>query len=203
MSQEAITIIDLRTGSSVAAVLLTELDEMRLIDVEVVWAPERLQALRRLRERGVTVLPQHAHWNWGLKAMRYGGLLTYRSLGVEAEGQMQGLMMVCLGGHLARLAPDAGKPLVYVDFVETAPWNATEFTDTPRFKGVGARLMQAAVRLSKAEGFSGRVGLHALAQASPFYAGACAMQALGPDPNWDNLDYFELTAQAAEEFLAR
>lgn len=203
MTQEPVTILDARTGDPVPALLLTDIDELQLIDVEIEWSPERLRGLRRLRERGETKLPEHVHWNWAIKAVRNSRLLAYRSLGIEAEGKMQGLMMVCLSGYAARVDPDKGKPIVYVDFLETAPWNAREFTSSPRFKGVGLRLMQAAVRLSKDESFSGRVGLHALSQASRFYTGAYSMQSLGIDQNYQNLEYFELTANAADELLKK
>lgn len=109
--------------------------------------------------------------------------------------------MVCLAGHLARLDPDKGRPLVYVEFLETASWNAREFTDEPLYKGVGRRLMQAAARLSGDEGFSGRVGLHALPQSTPFYAGACGMTALGPDAGYGDLEYFELTTAQVANLL--
>jgi hypothetical protein len=203
MSPETVTIIDRRTNQPVEAALHTSLDELTLIDVEIVWAPERLRGLRRLRERRVSKqqIPQHVHWNWAMRAVRHSGLLAYRSFGIEVEGNMQGLMMVCLSGCLAQLDPDRGKPLVYVDFLETAPWNAKEFADVPIYKGVGLRLMQAAVRLSSNEGFSGRVGLHALSQSKPFYAGACGMAALGADAGYHGLEYFELTAAQAAEFL--
>jgi hypothetical protein len=135
--------------------------------------------------------------------VQHSHLLAFRSFGIEADGKMQGLMMVCLTGKLARLDPDRGKPLAYVDFVETAPWNAKEFTASPAYKGVGVRLIQAAARLSIDEGFSGRVGLHSLPQSKPFYTTACQMQALGPDAGYHNLDYFELTAARAAEFLKK
>jgi hypothetical protein len=204
MSQETITIIDCSTNQPVEAVLETDLDRVRLIDAEIEWAPERLRALRHLMTHGTPgqPIPQHVHWNWAVKALQTQ-LLAYRSLGIEREGKFQGLMMVCLTGHLARLDPDKGKPLVYVEFVETAPWNAKEFTATPMYKGVGVRLMQAAVHLSVEEGFAGRVGLHSLPQAKPFYAGTCTMHALGPDANYHNLEYFEITAVEAAELLKK
>jgi hypothetical protein len=116
---------------------------------------------------------------------------------------MQGLMVVCLTGKDARLDPDKGKPLVYVDFVETAPWNAKEFTSAPIYKGVGVRLIQAAARSSVGEGFSGRIALHSLPQSRPFYTTACEMTALGPDAGYSNLEYFELTAADAVELLKK
>jgi len=202
-AQEAVEIIDRQTGNAVSAILHKGLDELELIDVEIVWAPERLRALREMRRKGVTAIPQHVHWNWALKAVKNAGLLAFRSFGIEALGKMQGLMMVLLTGKTSRLAPDKGKPLVYVDFVETAPWNAKEFTASPIYKGVGVRLMQAAARLSIDEGFSGRVGLHSLPQSRPFYTTACEMAALGSDANYHGLEYFELTTAKAAELLKK
>ncbi|MEX1231445.1 MAG: hypothetical protein WEB58_14455 [Planctomycetaceae bacterium] len=204
-AQEEVAIIDRRTGNPVMAILHKELDEFELIDVEIVWAPARLQALRELRLNGIpaTDLPQHVHWNWAVKAVQNSNLLAFQSFGIEADGIMQGLMTVCLAGNVSRLDPDKGKPLVYVEFVETAPWNSKEFAVTPTYKGVGLRLIQAAVRLSLDEGFSGRIGLHALPQSKHFYTNACEMQALGPDERYGYLAYFELTAVKAVEFLKK
>jgi hypothetical protein len=204
-AQKVETIIERATNSFISAVLHIELDELEIIDVEIAWSPERLQKLRELRENRVpqNSLPQHVHWNWALKAVNTSGVLAYRSFGIEAAGKMQGLMIVCLVGKNARLDPDKGKPLVYVDFIETAPWNAKEFTSSPVYKGVGVRLIQAATRLSIAEGFAGRVGLHSLPQSRPFYTTACEMTALGPDVAYSNLEYFELTATKAVELLKK
>ena len=204
-TQEAVEIIEVRTGNAVTATLHVELDELEVIDVETVWAPERLRALRKLRENGVpaNLLPQHVHWNWALKAVKTSNLLAFRSFGIEANGKMQGLMMVLLTGKSARLDPDRGKPLVYIDFVETAPWNAKEFTASPRYKGVGLRFVQAAAQLSIDEGFGGRVGLHSLSQSIPFYTKGCEMQALGPDTSYLNLEYFELTAAKVNDLLKK
>lgn len=204
-SQEAVNIIERVTGNSVAAVLHKELDELELVDVEIAWSPDRLKSLRKLREKRVPKkdIPQHVHWNWAIKALNHSGLLAYRSFGIEAAGKMQGLMLVCLAGKDARLDPDKGKPIVYVDFIETAPWNAKEFTASPVYKGVGVRLIQAAAQLSIDEGFSGRVGLHSLSQSTPFYTNACEMQALGADARYHDLDYFELTAVKAAELLKK
>jgi len=204
-AQEAVEVIDRATGNPVTAILHKELDELEIIDVEIAWSPVRLQGLRDLRQKGIPAnkIPQHVHWNWAVKAIQSSGMLAFRSFGLEAAGAMQGLMIVCLTGKNARLDPDKGKPLVYVDFIETAPWNAKEFTSSPIYKGVGVRLMQAAARTSIDEGFSGRVGLHGLAQAGPFYTNACEMEGLGPDPSYGKLEYFELAAAKAVEFLKK
>lgn len=200
-AQGAVAIIDRSTGSPVTAILHKELDELQIIDAEIAWSPERLQKLRDLRQNGVAAnnLPQHVHWNWAMKAVQTSGVIAYQSFGIEYDGKMQGLMIVCLAGHNARLDPDKGKPLVYVDFIETAPWNAKEFTNTPLYKGVGVRLIQAAARLSIDESFAGRVGLHTLPQSVGFYANACEMTSLGVDSK--NLEYLELTAAKASVLI--
>lgn len=198
--QEPISIIERAPATDVIATLHKELSELEVIDVEIIWSPERLRVLRELRQRGER-LPEHIHWNWAIKAAQNSGLLSYQSYGIEAAGKMQGLMMICLDGRFARLDPDKGKPLVYIDYLETAPWNAKEFTSTPVYKLVGLRLTQVAARTSVQEGFSGRMGLHSLSQSTPFYTGACEMQALGPDPNYGKLEYFELTAAKAADLL--
>jgi hypothetical protein len=116
---------------------------------------------------------------------------------------MQGLMMVAHSPYLARLAPDAGGPLVYIDYLESAPWNIRPLAESPRYGAVGMRLLWAAVEVSVAEGFAGRVGLHSLPQAEPFYEQACGMTNLGVDPDYESLNYFEFTRGGAEVFLAR
>jgi hypothetical protein len=201
--QEAVVIVERATGNPVSAILHKELEELEIIDAEIAWSPERLQRLRELRQNGVPTssLPQQVHWNWAVKAVHTAGVLAYRSFGIEAAGKMQGLMIVLLTGKNARLDPDKGKPLVYVDFIETAPWNAKEYTSTPLYKGVGVRLIQAAARLSIDESFAGRVGLHTLSQSAGFYANACEMTSLGLDSN--HLEYLELTAAKAAVLLKK
>lgn len=163
MSQanEPVAIIERATGAPVKATLHKGLGEAELIDVEISWGPKRLRALKELRKNGADLadLPQHFHWNWARKALETSGMLAYRAFGIKVGRQMQGLMLVELASNVARLDPDKGKALVYVDYIETAPWNAREFTDTPTYKGVGVRLIQAAAGCSIDEGFSGRAAL--------------------------------------------
>src|SRR5271156_6187957 len=94
----------------------------------------------------------------------------------------------------------AGKPLVYLDYLEVAPWNRPDFGPVPRLRGVGSALITAAVALSDEEGFKGRLGLHSLPQADAFYR-KIGMTDLGPDPAYQNLRYFEMTVEQARTFL--
>ena len=39
--------------------------------------------------------------------------------------EWQGAMLTKSGTHFSQLGEDRGKPLVYIDFLEVAPWNWT------------------------------------------------------------------------------
>jgi hypothetical protein len=116
---------------------------------------------------------------------------------------MQGLVMVATAGRVAKLPPDAGKPLVYVDYLESAPWNVKPLVDVPVFAGIGMVLMRAAVQLSIEEGFHGRIGLHSLKQAEDFYRDKCGMRFWGNDAGYQNLPYYEMTRKLAADFTKK
>jgi len=202
MSATPVQIVDQQTKALVDAMLDTEIAPARLIGIEAVWGPARIAAVQHRIAAGVPTgqVPQHWHWNWALKSANLQ-FLAYRCLGIECQGQMQGLMMVKTAGCAARLPPDAGKPLVYVDYVEVAPWNLRALSAAPRFGGIGVRLIEAAIRLSRDEGLHGRVGLHSLPQAEAFYRDTCRMACLGADASYEDLPYYELTRAKAAEFL--
>ena len=88
--------------------------------------------------------------------------------------------------------------------MESAPWNwnIPELGQASRLRGVGSVLFYMAILQSQQEGYHGRVGLHALPQAESFYGGnACRMIRVGPDPDKQNLVYYELTREIAEKLL--
>lgn len=103
----------------------------------------------------------------------------------------------------AHLGEAHGKPLVYIDFLEVAPWNWTvpETGQNQRYALVGTRLFERAVQQSEAEGFGGTVGLHALPHSESFYCGACGMTPLGRDETFESLMYFELSRENAVTIL--
>jgi hypothetical protein len=102
-----------------------------------------------------------------------------------------------------RLAEQVNKHLVYIDFLEAAPWNRKGGGSLPKYKGVGSVLVAAAIKLSMDEGNHGRIGLHSLPQADSFYQAVCRMTDLGPDPLYPKfpLRYFEMTEKQAASFL--
>jgi hypothetical protein len=174
----------------------------KLFDTETEWGPIRLAAVKRLVDAGLPPekIPRHWHWNWDAKSSKLS-LLAYRCFGIECEGKMQGLMMMDTASKFARLPPDKGKPLVYVDYLESAPWNVKPLADEPLFSGTGVVLMRAAIQLSIDEGFHGRVGLHSLAQAEEFYRDKCGMQFCANDPRYQDLPYYELTRELSAHFI--
>ncbi|HKI31071.1 MAG TPA: hypothetical protein VKA46_04345 [Gemmataceae bacterium] len=204
MTTRTTRLFDRQAGRLVEATLYPELPVWRLLQVESVWGPWRRSAVERLLESGTFAgeVPQHWHWDWTRKAVKLD-LSGYRCVGIECAQEMQGLMMLAVGVYGARLPPSQGRPFVYVDYLESAPWNVRPLAEEPRYGAVGMRLLWAAVELSVAEGLEGRLGLHSLPQSEAFYGEGCGMAMLGVDPDYESLTYFEFDRPGAEAFLAR
>lgn len=184
------------------AILHLQCHPLQLVEAEAAWGPVRRASVRQLFLGGFPPekIPAHWHWDWSRKQSALK-LLAHRCFGIECENQMQGLMLVTNVGHYSRLRPDQGKPLVYVDYLESAPWNVKPLTTKPRFCGIGTRLFEAAVRYSIEEGYHGRIGLHSLPQSELFYSDTCGMTLLEPDLDAHGLRYLELTREQATAFL--
>jgi hypothetical protein len=189
------------TGAGIEAQLRDAIEEAQLVDWQIHWQPALIAILQELHRRQVppTEWPQSWHWDWHSKMTQVEGLLAFKSFSVVCNGITQGLMRLDLT-KTARLPDQVGKPLVYIDYLEVAPWNRPELGHTPRYQGVGTALLIAAIALSLQEGFKGRIGLHSLPQADPFYRQQ-GLIALGPDRECQGLTYFEMTPQQAEMFF--
>jgi hypothetical protein len=202
MSARIVTILDNEKDAPVEAALRDDLTADELFKAEKEWRPARLELLQRCKENGLaeSEWPQHWKWDWEAKA-EYLSMLACSAFGIFLEGKWQGLMLTTTAGHQARLEPDQGKDLVYCEFLESAPWNLQKLLgrvgDKARFRGIGPRLLEAAICLSLNEGFHGRLGLLSLPQSEGFYRG-CGMTDLGPSPR---LNYFEMTRTQATSFL--
>ncbi len=197
-SKTPVRLKDHRTGELCDATLLDGLGKDEIDTVEAEWQPflqaeiSRLEAERVPQEKW----PQHRHWNWCEKQKQVDGLLGYRLLGVECDSHMQGLMLVATAGKSCRIESQKGRPLIYIHFLATAPWNSPLVVAEPRYSLVGSVLLAAAIQLSIDEEFSGRVGLHSLPQADDWYRRKCGMPDLGPDPQArGNLRYFEMAPE--------
>lgn len=198
-------LLEVQIGEPVEAELWDAITEQQLADWEGEWVPELFNAVQRLRRAGVgrQHWPQSRHWNWRQKNSVMQSLLATPGFCVMCSGVTQGLMYVERTVHRCQIQEQAGKNLVYVEFLENAPWNRKELFDPPRYRGVGSILIRAAIELSREEGFKGRIGLHSLPQAEHWYAGTCGMTDLGVDPQKQNLRYFEMTSAQAEAFIEK
>jgi hypothetical protein len=190
MDDYPVQLLDNAANTAAEATLRASLTADVVIATEALWKPYR-QAIPQA---------EHSHWDWSLKTGRLV-IPRARIMGIECRGVIEGMAFVLEQGKFARLPPAVGRPLLYVDFLETAPWNLRTFVANPRFRGVGQTMMVAVTRLSELLGCEGRVGLHALQQAEDFYARKCQMSVLGPDPWYYGLWYFEWTTDVARRYV--
>ncbi|WP_250511541.1 hypothetical protein [Caballeronia sp. GACF4] len=144
---------------------------------------------------------EDAHWLWPEKVKQRSGQLQWESYALRCDGQTQGLMFLDMLRR-CRIPAQKNLHLVYIDLVSTAPWNRPGLNPQPLYRGVGGVLVAEAILHSEAEGFGGRIGLHALPRAEAYYRDQWKMESLGRDPNYSNLLYFELTMERATEFFS-
>jgi len=197
-----IFLLDVVSGAGIEAELRDAIEEAQLLDWQTQWQPALHRTLQELVRQGIpmTQWPQSWHWDWRAKAVQVAELLAFQGYSVVCDGMTQGLMRVDLT-KAAKALVQKGKPLVYVDYLEVAPWNRPDLGQAVRYKGVGTALMVAATALSEQEGFKGRIGLHSLPQAESYYRDRCGMIDLGPDATYQDLKYFEMTPDRAKAFL--
>ena len=129
-------------------------DALRRADLELIersWASDRARIMADLLRADVArrAWPESLHWDWSRKASELD-LLALRGFGIFCERAWQGAMMTRTVGHRAKLVEDRNKPLVYIDFLEAAPWNwrVAPIGQERRLKGVGVVLMREAVSQS-------------------------------------------------------
>ena len=126
-----IHIIDNATGQPVEAEIFDEVTIEHFIETQQIWRPIVLKAARELAARGShQLIPQHFHWDWTTKAPELKELAK-TFYGISHDNQLQGLMKLETVGQYCscRLPEQAGKALVYVDYVEVAPWNLKPLTN--------------------------------------------------------------------------
>lgn len=204
MSRLQIQIQSRATKSDVDASLLDGIAAQDVLLVEREWLPERSLIAQELLAAGVARdrWPQSLHWNWSKKAPELK-MLESSGFSIVCDNQWQGLMLTKSASYVSRLGPDKNKPLVYIDFLEIAPWNwaIPDLGRVGRYRMIGSTLFWRAVKQSEEEGFHGRVGLHALPQAEAFYEKGYGMTPLGRDASKQNLVYFELSRENAKRLL--
>jgi hypothetical protein len=189
---------DRKTNLVLNAEVLADVTPEKLVAVEKTWHKYREEAKARRVQSGLAV-PGHNHWRWDEKAQELK-FTAYRCLAVQHEGEVQGLSMVSTLAVPGQAAVHKGKPVLYVKYIETAPWNLRDYVgDDARFGGVGSSLIVAAIEVSIEEEFRGRIALHSLPQSEQFYKKF--MENLGIDKDVEGLRYFELSEEQAHNFM--
>lgn len=203
MSSSHVVPLRAADGSFVEAVLHERIGTEYALQVDADWkAHFASEEARAVAEGRAVPYLEHGHWEWGDKVKESAHLLSCPTLAIECAGQTQGLMLLQTDGHFGKLPSEIDKPLVYVVYLATAPWNLRALARQPRYAGVGLVLLHAAIQMSFDNEFKGRIGLHSLPQAEVFYERQ-GFQCLGVDRKKEDLKYYEFSPQAASEFIAR
>jgi hypothetical protein len=173
--------------------LIRNVSVERLREIEWIWRTRRDGSLFSGVEDFV--------WNWENKAadIESGAMMLTE---LRCDEMPQGAIAVSKKDRISRL--DDGNQVLYVEYLENAPWNIKgNVAGVPEYLGVGNLLIAEAVDVSLSRGLNGRIGLHSLPQAEPFYRDKCRFAEFGPDANENGLVYFEYSEQQARSHLLR
>jgi hypothetical protein len=167
------------------------------------WRKEFRNRTRRAHLIGASGPDQDADWDWPRYYRPRMGNPIKPAYAVELDGSIEGIAYTTINQeYVCRLTGQQGLPLVYLDLIATAPWNRPHPDETEkRYSGIGRLLVAKAILISQRENMSGRIGLHSLSKAEPFYS-HLGMTSLGIDPNKEGLRYFECTADQASQILS-
>lgn len=204
MSKENSTVylFDVSAEKAVEGALIEGIQEKHITFYNSEWISYHLDVLKKLNEKGIprTQWPQSAKWDWESKVAKAKNLLAYKGYCIECDNSVEGFMLTVESKHSCQLDIQKGKAFVYIDFLETAPWNQPSDVNTPKFMGVGTVMIHTAIQSSIESGFKGRIGLHSLPQSEGFYRN-CGMDDLGKDKNYGGLVYFEMTEEKAKQYI--
>ena len=139
---------------------------------------------------------EHGHWNWENKIDRVQSAY-HMLISLSGDDLIQGIVAVKTETIASRIDSQS---LIYIDYVETAPWNLEMAHSPVRYLGVGTTLIREVVHLSNEQGMQGRIGLHSLPQALNFYLNR-GMTDLGEDPNYADLHYLEYNVEKAQTLI--
>jgi hypothetical protein len=184
------------THPFIQAEVIRDYPAIELAGVETHWANAREQAAVARVVAGLNPL-EHSHWDWRnkIESVEIG---RHMLVAIECENDVQGIMAI---SRIPRPAQRRDGSVIYVDYLESAPWNLKQTATAPRFIGVGTALISEAIRISVETGLGGRVGLHSLPQAEGFYSQRCRMTRVGIDSTYYDLTYYEYADQQATTWL--
>jgi hypothetical protein len=190
------------------ASLFQGIDNENFAHIEGRWRPmfdQRTAQAKVTGESRSEINAEDAHWEWGKKMIAATkDPFVFDIFALECAGSTQAMMLVRKGGEkcFSRHNEHPRAPIIYVDFLATAPWNRKRLVREPVYKGGGRILISTAVSLSIEEEMQGRIGLHSLQSAEEFYRTQIGMADLGKDNDYQGLRYFELPASKAVHFFA-
>jgi len=184
--------------SPVEGSLINPATESELDEAQSHWPPILRAVIAESIAQGASPSIKIWQGKWGSKVTTLGQKGTSIQA-IKVKNRVEGLIKLLVEDQESRLA--SGSELVYVDLVESAPWNVGRYMKVigrdPLYKDIGLELIRIAIRESVKRGFEGRVGLHSIRPAEGFYRGL-AMKEFGPDTAKGNMNYFEFEGITAK-----
>ena len=205
VTKSQIYLLNVASGKSVEAILYDAIQPNHTHDADTKWKEhfDAVSQSKGVSAKQLKMVEESSHWNWSAKFQATAGQLIYQSFAIECDRVTQGLMITNSDGKACKIEAQKNKPLVYVEYLEVAPWNRPSL-GTQRYKWVGKTMIAAAIQTSIDLDFKGRIGLHSLPQADQFYINICGMTDLGQDAAYKGqLRYLEMTSEQAYNFLRR
>ena len=186
------------TGSFEKASIYRGLDDANFQDFLKHWKPQLDKRAAEFSnwDEAAKGNVQDAHWDWVGKAKDEG---VYDSFAIECDGVTQGLMLVDIAPHFAKIESQRGRDICYIELISSAPWNRPKFSDKPKYKGSGRILLATAISLSHELELKGRLGLHSLPESVSWYE-LLGLVNCGFD-GAKKMEYFELTEEGAALLL--
>ncbi len=163
-----VRIFSYRAQEWVKAEIVADLSAADLAAIEEAWRPLR-EAARSRRAAGQTGLPESIDWDWKRKP-EWEAPDAVITFGLRVGEEYQGLLMLQTRPGRSRQVGAADKACLYIEWIETAPWNVKAYAeDDLRYGLVGKQLLRCAVAGSLERGCAGRLALHSLPSAVGFY----------------------------------
>lgn len=186
------------TGEYELATLIEDVDAELASTFQKAWSDSQAAIGQQLQDRDVAV-PEHFGWHWGRK-LEDARSEPVRCFAIVHAGSCQGMLLLSLEGMPSRRLQTPVSKTLYVEYLQSAPWNLALPGRTPEYSGVGISLIQCAIKVSLESGFDGALSLHSLPGAQPFYQ-RLGFDDFGPDLNEGRLHFMELAAGKAAILL--